>query len=66
MIYSQIKRQVLQMEKRGGHKRRRLREEEGNMDAFIDFLIDEVLFPEIKEDKDDVGPREEGTNRQTG
>lgn len=31
------------------------------MDAFIDFLIDEVLFPDLKEGKDDVGSRERET-----
>jgi hypothetical protein len=40
--------------------------ESTNLDAFIDFLIDNVLFPELKEgEADDSGSRTRNTNQPT-
>jgi hypothetical protein len=40
--------------------------ESANLDAFIDFLIDNVLFPELKEgEADDSGSRTRNTNQPT-
>ena len=35
--------------------------ESKNLDTFIDYLIDNVLFPELKEGEEDGGSRERNT-----